>query len=233
MDEHNTDSANRLVVTGIRFVLKVKTITIEIQESKLVNRIVDPITVRWIIETSDSSGKCLKTIKLGFRFKSFNMDDIVLPDGYFVTGVRFELLNDDHITLVVRGTKMWNDEKFWPSSTHIWFYPEIARNDPREQIRIKDYRHPAESITQNEKISHSGFNYVDLSVGIISNKHNNLPVIPFFDAKDVDFDPPSPIGGLGVFHKGTSGYGGFIAFQLIASRYTFNADSENFYFDLE
>lgn len=66
--------------------MKVKTITIEIQEGKLVNGTVDPKTVRWITETSDSSGKCLKTIKLGFRFKSFNMDDIMLPDGYFVTG---------------------------------------------------------------------------------------------------------------------------------------------------
>lgn len=70
-------------------------------------------------------------------------------------------------------------------------------------------------------------------MGIISNKHNNLPVIPFFDSQNVEFYPPSPIGGLGVFYKGTSGYGGFIAFQLIASRYTFNTESENLHFDLE
>lgn len=80
-------------------------------------------------------------------------------------------------------------------------------------------------------LSHSGWNYVDLSVGLLSSQFNNLPVIPFFDSQIVAFNPPAPLGGLGLVYKGQPGYGGFIAFQIIASKYTYDIYSEMTYFN--
>ncbi|XP_057339523.1 uncharacterized protein LOC130677022 [Microplitis mediator] len=224
--EHYTDSADSRVVTGIRFSVKDNIISIDIQEGKLVNSTVDRNTVRWVPGNGYPPSKGPDKIKLSFYVKSFNLDDIELPDGYFVTGVKFELLDDNHITLVVRGTKIWEECQYWQSSNHHWFYPISAPRDLREKIDIKDYKNSAEVPVQNIEMSNSGWNYIDLSVGLLSQKYNNLPVIPFFDSQSVQSTPPSPLGGVGLFHKGQLGYGGFIAFRLISSPYTFNIFSE-------
>ncbi|XP_057340132.1 uncharacterized protein LOC130677401 [Microplitis mediator] len=224
--EYRTDTTDSRVVTGIRFAVKDNIISIDIQEGKLVNSTVDRNTVQWVPGNGYPPSKGPDKIKLSFYVKSFNLDDIELPDGYFVTGVKFELLDDNHITLVVRGTKMWEECQSWQSSNHHWFYPITAPHDPREKIDIKDYIHPAELDTGNVVLSRSGSNYVDLSVGLLSYKYNNLPVIPFFDSQSVESNPPSPLGGLALTYKGQISFGGFFAFQLIHSKYTINIFSE-------
>lgn len=35
--------------------------------------------------------------------------------------------------------------------------------------------------------------------------------VPFFDAQEVVSSIPTPLSGIGIFHKGKRGYGGFIA----------------------
>lgn len=35
--------------------------------------------------------------------------------------------------------------------------------------------------------------------------------VPFLDSQDVVTSPPMPLQGLGLYYKGQSGYGGFIA----------------------
>lgn len=56
----------------------------------------------------------------------------------------------------------------------------------------------------------------------ISNLDDDVgqTVIPLFDNQTVETDPPSPLGGLGLFHKGAEGYGGFIALQLHSLAYS-------------
>lgn len=39
--------------------------------------------------------------------------------------------------------------------------------------------------------------------------------VPFIDVQDVDSDPPVPLSGLGIYHKGQPSYGGFIGMRLI------------------
>lgn len=103
----------------------------------------------------------------------------------------------------------------------VWLFSTQSKriSDSREQIDVKDYRNSAESDSQNDEVSHSGFNYVDLCVGILSTK--NLPVIPFLDSQDLESKPQSPLGGLGLIYKGRTGYGGFLAFRLMISEREF------------
>jgi len=39
--------------------------------------------------------------------------------------------------------------------------------------------------------------------------------IPFFDIQPVTLNPPMPLVGAGIFHKGQPGLGGFVALKLI------------------
>ncbi|CAG5078152.1 Protein of unknown function [Cotesia congregata] len=149
--------------------------------------IVDPNSVRWVLGNGQDPEIGPSTVKLEFKIKSFNLDDIDLPDGYFVTGIYCH---------------------------------------SREQIYVKDYKNSAEVTVENVEISHSGSNYVDLSVGVVSSRFNNLPVIPFFGSRSVVSNPPSPLGVLGLLYKGQPSYGGFFALKLIASRHSYDIYSD-------
>ncbi|CAD6223986.1 GSCOCG00005424001-RA-CDS [Cotesia congregata] len=82
--------------------------------------IVDPNSVRWVLGNGQDPEIGPSTVKLEFKIKSFNLDDIDLPDGYFVTGDRFVLLEDNHVSLGVRGTQMWAMSESKPSiSRHL------------------------------------------------------------------------------------------------------------------
>lgn len=39
--------------------------------------------------------------------------------------------------------------------------------------------------------------------------------VPFFDGRDLEFSPPAPLQGLGVFHRGHKGFGGYLAFRAL------------------
>jgi hypothetical protein len=45
--------------------------------------------------------------------------------------------------------------------------------------------------------------------------------VPFLDAQPVAPDPPTLLAGAGIYHKGRSGYGGFIGPKVVT--YDFNA----------
>lgn len=47
-------------------------------------------------------------VVLNATLKSFNLDDIVLPNGELRSGVKFEVVDHNFITLVVQGSKVHN-----------------------------------------------------------------------------------------------------------------------------
>lgn len=38
--------------------------------------------------------------------------------------------------------------------------------------------------------------------------------VPFFDGQLVYIDDFSPIGGIGIFHRGNKGFGGYVSFRI-------------------
>ncbi|XP_057323742.1 uncharacterized protein LOC130666607 [Microplitis mediator] len=109
--EHYTDSADNRVVTGIRFIVKNNIVTIQIREGKLVNGIINPQTVRWIDDDGQRPEIGPDTVKLSYNIRAFELDDIELPDGHLVTGVKFLVTNKTRISLAVRGSAMYDDKK--------------------------------------------------------------------------------------------------------------------------
>lgn len=48
----------------------------------------------------------------------------IFKKSHIITGVKFEILSDKHITLVVRGSTMYNDNKVFRATDNKWHYPK-------------------------------------------------------------------------------------------------------------
>ena len=45
-------------------------------------------------------------------------------------------------------------------------------------------------------------------------------VVPFLDMQSVETNPPMPLAGAGLYHKGAEGSGGFLSLKLIHYDFT-------------
>lgn len=44
--------------------------------------------------------------------------------------------------------------------------------------------------------------------------------VPFIDTQEVTSNPPVPLSGVGIYHKGRQGYGGFLAPKIMTYDFT-------------
>ena len=51
-------------------------------------------------------------------------------------------------------------------------------------------------------------------------KDGGQTTIPFIDTQKIVTNPPSPLGGAGLYHRGQPGYGGFLALKLYTYDFT-------------
>ncbi|XP_057324699.1 uncharacterized protein LOC130667222 [Microplitis mediator] len=226
--EHYTDSADNRVVTGIQFIVRNNIVMIRIREGKLVNGIIDPQTVKWIDDDEQHPEIGPDTVKLSYNIRAFELDDIELPDGHLVTGVKFRVTNEKRISLVVRGSAMYDDKKkTFPTIHDQWYYTTPDPDTPRTNIDIQYSKNPADSNDDTLQLSNPGLNYVDFSTSIYSLKDKNVAIIPFIDSRELVTDPPIALGGLGIFYKSKPEYGGFIAFKYITTKYNIILDRDH------
>jgi hypothetical protein len=85
-------------------------------------------------------------------------------------------------------------------------------NEKRTQVNIKWPHIPTKTKSPSRKMSNTNyfikFTHTDVS------KDAAQTTIPFLDSQDVTTDPPMPLQGVGLYYKGQTGYGGFIAPKL-------------------
>ncbi|CAG5075916.1 Protein of unknown function [Cotesia congregata] len=218
--EYYTNSSDNRVVTGIRFAVEKNVITLQIQEGHLVNGEIDPSSVKWRTDGGHPADGPTQTVQLSYKIRGFNLDDINMPDGQFVTGVKFVVTKDDRISIAVRGSVMYNSEgSFYSSSVgDRWFYPSKINSTDRMNIDISSRKNPRDSELTYE-LSKTGQHYVNLTISLYSEKSHNAAIVPFLDSRPVITLPPAPISGLGFFYKGTPDYAGFLSFKYITSRF--------------
>ncbi|XP_057340290.1 uncharacterized protein LOC130677523 [Microplitis mediator] len=207
------------VVTNTRFHVQDGIINIEIQCGTFVNGKVDPDTLRW--NTDDRSytrENHPNYAVLSETLRSFNLDDILLPDGEFVTGVKFEKLDDNHLALVIQGTEMYDSNNLISIGQTSLRYP-LNYEVSRVSIDLFDLITPLEIKEQTYEMSESGSHHVDLTRSGWSDTYESHATIPFLDMQPIDLSPAVPLGGLGLFYKSQPGYAGFLAFKYISPKY--------------
>jgi hypothetical protein len=91
----------------------------------------------------------------------------------------------------------------------------INRLDDHEKRKVLSYSEtdsPAKS--PKPSVPDSGFGQViQFSSGSLRKTAGQI-VVPYIDAQNVVPPERSMLRGIGLFHKGQTGYGGFVAFRL-------------------
>ncbi|XP_008546719.1 uncharacterized protein LOC103570675 [Microplitis demolitor] len=215
------------VVTNARFHVQEGIISIEVQCGTFVNGKVDSDTLRW--NTDDrryTRENHPNYVVLSALLRSFNLDDIVLPEGEFVTGMKFEKLDDNRLSLVIQGTEMYDSNNRIISGQTSLRFPQNTGNS-REKIDLFLLTTPLEMKNQTYEMSESGRHYIELTESKESYTYQSIAIVPFLDMQPVSLWRAAPLGGLGLFYKSQPGYAGFLAFKHISPKYV-HFISENY-----
>jgi len=215
------DVAQNKVVTGVRFVKKNRVVYIQIQQGTAdkfgyVNASsVDWKPIKKLIDVKrDIANRDF--VALSWERRSIDLDDLRAPDGHVVTGVTFRKLGE-HVNLeiqvtpiVARTAQLSASKGYWISNDNT---PSSLRS-PRAQLALgRDRDVPTLSLTPSWPDSASD---TFLSFEASSpEKDVAQTTLPFLDSQPVAPRPAVWLTGLGLFHKGQPGFGGFLGLRVM------------------
>lgn len=143
---------------------------------------------------------------LSWENRSINLDDVEVPTGKLVTGIRFRVI-DGAITLQVRATEFdFKTGQLKNIDNSFWY---VSNNKNRVEIILEDPDVPTASKEKSIPIiSPNRF----IKFGPSSRyKDVSQTTVPFIDSQLVESHNPTPLSGVGLYYKGLPGFGGFIA----------------------
>ncbi|KAL9917759.1 uncharacterized protein ACN427_000395 [Glossina fuscipes fuscipes] len=214
-------AANR-VVTGLRFTKKNRIFHLQIQEGELLPRgNINRTSLAWkpvenyTLHDGDVHNN-RDYYTLSYSARSIDLDDVQTDDNTFtVTGVRFRVISS-HLNLEVCLTefnfetgKLGHPENnsFWKSNDNT----DVSGNR-RAAIILDEPDMPTR--TKAKSIPDSRHNqYIEFSPSSM-RKDAGQSTVPFIDIQDVTSNPPVPLAGIGIYHKGRPGFGGFLGPKL-------------------
>lgn len=140
--------------------------------------------------------------------RSINLDTLVLPNGYVVTGVRFILVNG-RITLQVRGTQFeYSSGKLINKENSVW----ISNPNPGQNELILGDVAPSLSVSYGAPKDLTPNSFVKFGPTDFWSDASQLTV-PFIDLAQVSSEK-SPLSGVGLYYDGGNHYGGYIRIKL-------------------
>ncbi|XP_063985982.1 uncharacterized protein LOC135167061 [Diachasmimorpha longicaudata] len=197
--------SDNMVVIGSRFVRKDRVLYLQLKQGRLLaNGWIDPSSQEWIPLPENP-----QLIPINSTTRIFYTDDVRLPDEYVVIGAHVDYL--DGFYLVVTGAKYSYGSGKLESST-VYKY---AKSFDYERLEFSKKN----SIYTNEP--HTLLSRKQKIKLRISDRRYDAgqSVLPLFDGVAAENDPPVPLGGLGIGHKGAEGYAGFISPKLFSLPY--------------
>jgi len=207
-----SDIASNKIVTGVRFMMKDGVLHLQIEEGEAEKGgEVSEGTTEWKPLVPLSKKDDTKVAVLEYLRRSIDLDDLISPKDHVVTGVKFRVLGG-HINLEIQATQINPDTgKLVLGSSH-WISndntPESTKN-ARIKMTLEDTDIP--TLTKHPSIPDSVHDQY-LEFGPTSRvKDVAQTTVPFIDIQEIRPTPPVWLRGVGVYHKGQPGYGGFIA----------------------
>ncbi|KAG8040147.1 hypothetical protein G9C98_000717 [Cotesia typhae] len=233
--EQTSDFYNNKVVVGLRFVKKDFMLHIQIAEARLMPEgQLDPSTFTWkalenfefkeqeqkfYIKSSSGSMKALSLGKDWGQASSINLDDVMAPQDYIVTGVRFRYTRDNLDCPVIDQSSSLELQlqvrrlNFADGYVFKFYKPQwiSAGNKERDELVLYEPDNPRKA-TINSELSASN-QFVRFQASDF-RKDAGQSTVPFFDGFDVLGTPLVPLKGAGLFHRGLKGFGGFISLKI-------------------
>ncbi|XP_057325995.1 uncharacterized protein LOC130668027 isoform X1 [Microplitis mediator] len=242
-DDHNRDSdryfnlrdvtsdvTNNKVITGFRFIKYEQIIHIQIHEGTLAERgkILEnsgswkPFDNYTILDRGVVNGEDYHT--LSWEKRAIDLDDLTAPVEHVLTGVRFRMVGA-HLNFEIRITPFnyTSGLLIKPLEKSIWISNDntdvaFSNSEKRKELVISKPDIPTRIKQQSSPDSESNqflnFGPTDL------DKDAAQTTIPFLDVQPVITNPPFPLSGAGIYHKGRSGSGGYIALKAITYDFT-------------
>ncbi|XP_062125898.1 uncharacterized protein LOC133838719 [Drosophila sulfurigaster albostrigata] len=209
------------VVTGVRFVKKNRVFHLQIQQGQLLPRgEINQSTVEWkpvdgykIDDTNIREG--VDYHSMNYKSRGLNLDEITYTNdkAFVVTGVRFQATNG-RLNLIV----LFSNFDFVkglliePESTRK--YQSNSNIEGREKLHLTNLDVPTLSIDSSQPLSKDGQYLEFVNTGMEQDAAQTT--IPFIDIQDVVSNHPVPLSGIGIYYKGSLGYGGFVAPKIIS-----------------
>lgn len=153
--------------------------------------------------------------KLSYEHRTVSLDTVLAPPGHAVTGVRFHVI-DGRLSVQIRATAFdfAGQLENLANSTWISRSPETtATNEIVLSGRKLSTKATNIAIPSNVDNAYVEFGPTDFNDDLSQN------TIPIIDGHLVEPEVPSILSGIGLIHKGQSGYGGFIAPKLIIYKF--------------
>ncbi|XP_057328008.1 uncharacterized protein LOC130669257 [Microplitis mediator] len=201
---------NGYVATGARFKRHGNVMYLELQQGILSLGKIDPSTLKWT-----TSNNCNVKTKLFRNFRNdstydslrIRLEDLTLSENAVVTGVT---LGDS-----LRGRYVDNDGNFNENEPEVTQKSQCHGSAIDMLSRYPDYLPSTALIGNNEELSESCKFSVAFS-GTKESSDNIQHIVPFVDIQEVvtDQNSPKPIHGIGWYHRGFPGYGGFLALKI-------------------
>lgn len=163
---------------------------------------------------------------LTYENRAINLDDLVLPQDKVVTGVRFQLNSNGHLTLEIRAT----DFDYFYGRLHNVTHNPWAKNENGGQIEIEIQQklNPLENVVNELYVPENIPNaYVKFQTSDIESDVGQSTV-PFIDTFPLESRNPVALSGIGLTYKRNSEAGGFITLKTITYDFAI-ADIEDEY----
>lgn len=159
--------------------------------------------------------------------RAINLDELIIPQGKLVTGVRFFNQNG-HIALQIRATDF---NYFSGQLLNVVYTPWVANLDGgKHEIHIDQPGIPTDQHldinlpTKYDENSFINFGPSDFELDI------GQTTVPFIETIPIESKHPVILGGIGLIHKSQATSGGVIALKLISYEFPI-ADSSEEEFD--
>lgn len=227
------DTNNNMVITGMRFTKVKRVIHLQIREGQLEPYGgINASSIRWrpvdnysITDRNVENGRDYKT--LSWEQRAIDLDDLEAPPGHVLTGVRFRPVGTHlNLEIMVSPFNFSSGKLIKPQDQAMWIGNDNtdASDKPRTQLELHNADVPVKSHTGSVPDSHTDqfllFDHSDI------NNDAAQTTVPFLDAQLIEPQPPALLSGAGIYHKGTAGYGGFVAPKLITYDYSKHMKAE-------
>ncbi|XP_055710025.1 uncharacterized protein LOC129805843 isoform X2 [Phlebotomus papatasi] len=214
-----SDVAENKVVTGVRFRKVNRIMHLQIQQGELLPRgIINGSTVNWkpinsyrLLDAGLKNGDDYHTMEWNKR--AIDLDTLQAKPGHVVTAVKLRNIGP-RVNLEIRVNE-FNFETGKVDTIGIWISNDNTEvsAEKRTQIFLRQPNVPTRAKARSQVDSKSNqfieFTHTDIDADAAQT------TVPFMDAQDVVSEPPVPLSGVGIYHKGLPLYGGFVAPKII------------------
>ncbi|XP_012142213.2 chemokine-like protein orion isoform X2 [Megachile rotundata] len=217
-----SDVENNKVVTGIQLKKVNQIIHLQIKEGQLLPfGNINETNIQWkpvdafsVLDTDVRKDVDYHTIM--WEKRGVDLDVLEKDDNYLLTGVKFRTIGP-RLNLEARFTpfNFTTGKLIDPVGRSVWVTNDVT---DREKLKLEKPDIPTRqallSLPDSKPNQYVNFEPSDRASDAAQN------TIPFLDIQPVEPNPPVPLMGAGIYHKGRKGSGGYIAMKLVTYDFT-------------